>query len=187
MPAPSVTRVRENRENCLSDSTLVCLVSSHAFCGWSIAWWCSAVWRWVDLGWGGEERRRGRYEKTEKTASLILHSFVWLVHIRFVGEALLGDVVQSEDGLIWGGGGERGEGDTIPLGHIQTTMIQRKEMFYLTTLNTLYLQLYGVRHIVKDHSDSERGNPQPPRGALAGTTGPHSDHSDSKEWRIFLI
>ena len=26
-------------------------------------------------------------------------------------------------------------------------------------LNTFYLQLYGVRHMVKDHSNSERGNP----------------------------
>ena len=26
------------------------------------------------------------------------------------------------------------------------------------TLNTFYLWLYGVRHIVKDYSDSERGN-----------------------------
>ena len=24
------------------------------------------------------------------------------------------------------------------------------------TLNTFYLRLYGIRHIVKDHSDSER-------------------------------
>ena len=67
----------------------------------------------------------------------------------------------------------------------------RKEMFYLTThsthfiygymasdiwlrrerernflfndaLNTFYLRLYGVRHMVKDHSDSEKGNPLPP-------------------------
>ena len=36
----------------------------------------------------------------------------------------------------------------------------RKEMFYLTTHSThFYLRLYGVRHMVKDHSDSERGNP----------------------------
>ena len=28
-------------------------------------------------------------------------------------------------------------------------------------LNTFYLQLYGVKHMVKDHSDSERGNPLP--------------------------
>ena len=27
------------------------------------------------------------------------------------------------------------------------------------TLNTFYLPLYGVRHMVKDHSDSEKGNP----------------------------
>ena len=29
-------------------------------------------------------------------------------------------------------------------------------------LNTFFLRLYGVRHMVKDHSDSERGNPLPP-------------------------
>ena len=29
------------------------------------------------------------------------------------------------------------------------------------TLNTFYLMLYGVRHMVKEHSDSERGNPLP--------------------------
>ena len=27
------------------------------------------------------------------------------------------------------------------------------------TLNTFYLWLYGIEHMVKDHSDSERGNP----------------------------
>ena len=31
-------------------------------------------------------------------------------------------------------------------------------MFYLMTLITFYLFLYGVRHMVKDHLDSERGN-----------------------------
>ena len=34
------------------------------------------------------------------------------------------------------------------------------------TLNTFYLRLYGVRHMVKDHSDSEKGNPLPPHGLL---------------------
>ena len=29
-------------------------------------------------------------------------------------------------------------------------------------LNTFYLRLYGVGHMVKDHSESERGNPLPP-------------------------
>ena len=34
-----------------------------------------------------------------------------------------------------------------------------KEVFYLTTHSThFYLQLYIGRHMVKDHSDSERGN-----------------------------
>ena len=35
--------------------------------------------------------------------------------------------------------------------------IGRNEMFYLTTHSTHFiLRLYGVRHMVKDHSDSER-------------------------------
>ena len=33
-------------------------------------------------------------------------------------------------------------------------------------LNTFYLQLYGVRHRARDHSDNERGNPLPPHGLL---------------------
>ena len=40
---------------------------------------------------------------------------------------------------------------------------REREMFYLTTHSThFYLRLYGVRHMVKDHSDSEKGNPLPP-------------------------
>ena len=51
---------------------------------------------------------------------------------------------------------------------------EEKEAFWLTdyrerernvlfndALNTFYLRLYGVRHMVKDHSDSEKGNPLP--------------------------
>ena len=33
-------------------------------------------------------------------------------------------------------------------------------------LNSFYLRLYGVRHMVKDHSDSEKGNPLPPHRLL---------------------
>ena len=33
-------------------------------------------------------------------------------------------------------------------------------------LNTFYLQLYGVKHMVTDHSDTDRGNPLPPHGLL---------------------
>ena len=41
----------------------------------------------------------------------------------------------------------------------------RKEMLYIRTHST-HLRLYVVRHMVKDHSDSERGNPLPPHGLL---------------------
>ena len=33
-------------------------------------------------------------------------------------------------------------------------------------LNTFYSRLYGVGRMVKDRSDSKRGNPQPPHGLL---------------------
>ena len=33
-------------------------------------------------------------------------------------------------------------------------------------LNTFYLRLYGVGHMIKDHSDSEKGNPLLPQGLL---------------------
>ena len=40
----------------------------------------------------------------------------------------------------------------------------RKEgdVLFNDALNTFYLRLYGVRHMVKDHSDSEKGNPLSP-------------------------
>ena len=38
--------------------------------------------------------------------------------------------------------------------------------FFNDALNTFYLRLYGVRHMVKDHSDSEKGNPLPPHRLL---------------------
>ena len=42
-----------------------------------------------------------------------------------------------------------------------------KEMFLFNdALDTFYLRLYGVGHMVKDHSDSQRGNPLPPHGLL---------------------
>ena len=44
----------------------------------------------------------------------------------------------------------------------------RKEgnVLFNDTLNTFYLRLYDVRHMVKDHSDSEKGNPLPPHRLL---------------------
>ena len=46
-----------------------------------------------------------------------------------------------------------------------STMEGRKFLFN-DALNTFYLRLYGVGHMVKYHSDSERGNPLPPHGLL---------------------
>ena len=44
----------------------------------------------------------------------------------------------------------------------------RKEgnVLFNNALNTFYLRLYGVRHMVKNHSDSERGNLLQPHGLL---------------------
>ena len=33
---------------------------------------------------------------------------------------------------------------------------RERNVLFNDTLNTFYLRLYGVRHMVKDHSDSER-------------------------------
>ena len=45
--------------------------------------------------------------------------------------------------------------------------IRKKEMFYLTTHSTHFIYgYYGVGHMVKDHSDSERGNLLPPHRLL---------------------
>ena len=45
----------------------------------------------------------------------------------------------------------------------------RKEgnVLFNNALNTFYLRLYGVRHMVKDHSDNERGNLLPPQATLS--------------------
>ena len=39
-------------------------------------------------------------------------------------------------------------------------------VLFNNALNTFYLRLYGVGHMVKDHSDSERGNPLLPHRLL---------------------
>ena len=41
-----------------------------------------------------------------------------------------------------------------------------RNVLYNDALNTFYLRLYCVRHMVKDHSDSERGDQLPPHGLL---------------------
>ena len=48
------------------------------------------------------------------------------------------------------------------------TKQRRKEgnVLFNDALNTFYLRLYGIRHVVKDHSDSKRGNLLPTHGLL---------------------
>ena len=49
-----------------------------------------------------------------------------------------------------------------------TACTGRKEgnVLFNDALNTFYLWLYGVKHMVKNHSNSEKGNPLPPHRLL---------------------
>ena len=52
---------------------------------------------------------------------------------------------------------------------VRTAILGTKEersVLFNNALNTFYWRLYGVGHMVKDHSDSEKGNPLPPHGLL---------------------
>ena len=59
-------------------------------------------------------------------------------------------------------------GASFRSGQCSATEIEIERFFVLfnDALNTFYLRLYGVTHMVKDHSDSERGNSLPPHGIL---------------------
>ena len=50
--------------------------------------------------------------------------------------------------------------------HTLARVVQEGNILFNDALNTFYLWLYGVTHMVTDHSDSERGNPLPPHGLL---------------------
>ena len=56
----------------------------------------------------------------------------------------------------------------VKLKNQKTTFINKRErnVLFNDALNIFYLRLYGVGHMVKDHSDSERGNPLPPHRLL---------------------
>ena len=58
----------------------------------------------------------------------------------------------------------------------------RKEgnVLFNDALNTFYLRLYGVRHTVMDHSDSEKGNPLSPHRLLFPIN--RATHSDSQSY-----
>ena len=48
----------------------------------------------------------------------------------------------------------------------RTDRTKEGNVLFNDALNTFYLRLYGVRHMVKDHPDNERGNPLPPHRLL---------------------
>ena len=75
----------------------------------------------------------------------------------------------NDRGLVLGPGFSVDRLDTVKLGHsVYDGLEGRKEgnVLFNDALNTFYLRLYGVGHMVKDHSDSERENTLPPHGLL---------------------
>ena len=50
--------------------------------------------------------------------------------------------------------------------HCYSCFYLKENVLFNDALNTFYLRLYGIRHMVKDHSDSEKGNPLPPHRLL---------------------
>ena len=51
-------------------------------------------------------------------------------------------------------------------GEFYNSIKKEENVLFHDTRSTFYLRLYGVRHMVKDHSDIERGNPLLPLGLL---------------------
>ena len=66
----------------------------------------------------------------------------------------------------WVGPLQRTLVQTTVLGPEMFVFYQEGNVLFNDELNTFYLRLYGVRHMVKDHSDSEKGNPLPPHRLL---------------------
>ena len=58
----------------------------------------------------------------------------------------------------------------LMVGQLMTSSVLDRErernVLFNDALNTFYLRLYDVRHMVKDHSDSEKGNPLQPHRLL---------------------
>ena len=49
---------------------------------------------------------------------------------------------------------------------VHMVVIRKGNVLFNDALNTFSSRLYGVRHMVKDHSDSEKGNPLLPHRLL---------------------
>ena len=59
---------------------------------------------------------------------------------------------------------ERSTSELHPAPHLMGE--RERNVLFNDALNTFYLRLYGVRHMVNDHFDSEKGNPLPPHRLL---------------------
>ena len=53
-----------------------------------------------------------------------------------------------------------------PLSELVVFSHREENLLFNDALNTFYVQLYGIEHMVKDHLESERGNPLPPHELL---------------------
>ena len=60
--------------------------------------------------------------------------------------------------------------------------MRERNVLFNDALNTFYLRLYGVRLMVKVHSDSEKGNPLPPHRLLFYMPRPLLHQSWSTGW-----
>ena len=58
------------------------------------------------------------------------------------------------------------EATSASLRNFLHTFQRERNVLFNDALNTFYLRLSGVRHMVKDHSDSEKGNTLPPHRLL---------------------
>ena len=54
----------------------------------------------------------------------------------------------------------------LPVNMLTVKEERKENVLFNDALNTIYLRLYGIGHMVKDHSDRERGNLLPPHGLL---------------------
>ena len=73
------------------------------------------------------------------------------------------------DGWVGGSVDKRLVGwlDIIMIGHTKWVKLNgERNVLFNDALNTFYLRLYGIRYMVKDHSDSQKGNPLPPHRLL---------------------
>ena len=97
------------------------------------------------------------------TASLRRSAFSWPGNLR---QVVTPDIVQHTRGFRSPYVGVVSFRVRKLMSYIYIYIYRGRNVLFNDALNTFYLRLYGVRYMVKDHSDSERGNPLPPHRLL---------------------